>query len=193
MYEDLNIDALKEAGLRGSRIREGDDGFGWIDTLRDVATEEKSRRSSWGGGYPAARLPLGYGAGKSGKPEKPMTPDRIKLLKEAQAKVDARKKAEARPCGEPDEKPVKSPGRVRNRPSCWSERKAFALHYGKFEPVFQMVKAMAKEERQSVSDMIMVLVSAELSRKLKEGVPKPARKAYPGKGNRRPRAESATS
>ena len=105
MYEDLNVDALKEAGLRGSRIREGDDGFGWIDSLREVAAEEKSRRSNWGGRYEALRLPQRRGAGKS---VASMPPDRIGLLKEAQAKVDLRR-AGARPdVGAIHESPVHS-------------------------------------------------------------------------------------
>jgi hypothetical protein len=51
-----------------------------------------------------------------------------------------------------------------------------------------MVQAMARQERRSVSEMIMVLVTAEVAKRMQEQACAPPRKRFPGK----PRPRRAT-
>ncbi len=180
MYEDMDIaDAMKSAGACRTRVREGDDGFGWIDALRDVAREErKSRVKGRSGAYPVSR-----GAVGNGKKEKPLSTDRLALLKQAQAKVDAQKKSSPSPgcstnCGSPDTgwKGMCQACYDKARPERWRGGKYHKVSYRNHEPVFRMVQAMAKQERRSVSEMIMVLVTAEIAKRMQEQAGAPPRR-----------------
>jgi hypothetical protein len=161
MYDDVISDTLKEAGVRADRRAKGDDW--WIEALREAADEELAlRREAGGDPRPKGKA----GKKRSAVRQESVDPGRLQTIRQAHDKLAAQKRCSAG-CGSPETgwkgmcQPCYNKTYRKDRGGTF-----WKLCYGKHRPVFAMVKEMARQEKRNVSEMIMVMLASEITRRL---------------------------
>lgn len=174
MYDE-DFSVLRKAALNAERMREAevDDGAWWVGALRDEAADIAEERRGASVASAAARLKSAVKPAQR-HPEPDTDPERLAALRAAYAEITSKPKCKE--CGSRSERMTKGlclkcydatyrKDRGKHKPNSY-----WKVYFRGYEPVMRMVQEMAKQEKRSVSEMVMIMLAEESARRLNRQV-----------------------